>query len=192
VVKYDSINKTITPLLPNSIDSEDDGNDVQTGYLTPDEPELWDESDLDRLPDSWFKETKKEGRVIKSLRDDNRPESYSRKEIYKKETKNNKVAVKQPKRKMIPPFYQKCFRASLTDTQYLTLQLLVLLLQTHRKVCLSHLATLFPQPILYESRLRNLQRFLKLPHFCVKLLWFPIIKHIVKQQFRDSTMNRAP
>lgn len=92
---------------------------------------------------------------------------------------------------MIPPFYQKCFQASLTDTQYLTLQLLVLLLQTHRKVCLSHLATLFPQPILYESRLRNLQRFLKLPHFCVKLLWFPIIKHIVKQQFRDSTMNRA-
>lgn len=75
MVKYDSINKTITPLLPNSIDSEDDGNDVQTGYLTPDEPELWDESDLDRLPDSWFKETKKEGRVIKSLRDDNRPES---------------------------------------------------------------------------------------------------------------------
>jgi hypothetical protein len=92
---------------------------------------------------------------------------------------------------MIPPFYQKCFRASLTDAQYLTLQLLVLLLQTHRKVCLSHLATLFPQPILYESRLRNLQRFLKLPHFCVKLLWFPIIKHIVKQQFQDSAMNRA-
>lgn len=92
---------------------------------------------------------------------------------------------------MFPTLYQKCFQASLTDTQYLTLQLLVLLLQTHRKVCLSHLATLFPQPILYESRLKNLQRFLKLPKFCAKILWFPIVKHMVKQQFQDSKMNRA-
>jgi hypothetical protein len=46
------------------------------------------------------------------------------------------------KQKMFPPFYQKCFQSCLTDAQYLTLQLLVLLLQTHRKVCLSHLATL--------------------------------------------------
>jgi hypothetical protein len=95
------------------------------------------------------------------------------------------------KQKMFPPFYQKCFQSCLTDAQYLTLQLLVLLLQTHRKVCLSHLATLFPQPILYESRLRNLQRFLNLSNFCVKLLWFPIVKHMVKQQFQDTTMNRA-
>jgi hypothetical protein len=38
------------------------------------------------------------------------------------------------KQKMFPPFYQKCFQSCLTDAQYLTLQLLVLLLQTHRKV----------------------------------------------------------
>jgi Transposase DDE domain len=73
----------------------------------------------------------------------------------------------------------------------LTLQLLVLLLQTHRKVCLSRLATLFPQPILYESRLRNLQRFLYLPRLSVKLIWFPIIKHLVKNQFRLGINNRA-
>jgi hypothetical protein len=73
----------------------------------------------------------------------------------------------------------------------LTLQLLVLLLQTHRKVCLSSLATLFPQPILYESRLRNLQRFLYLPNLSVKLIWFPIIKHLVKNQFKPSMTNRA-
>jgi hypothetical protein len=74
VVKYDSIKKTITPLLPNSIDSEDDDNDIHTGYLTLDEPELWDESDSDRLPDSWFKETKKEGRVIKSTHREDLPQ----------------------------------------------------------------------------------------------------------------------
>jgi Transposase DDE domain len=66
-----------------------------------------------------------------------------------------------------------------------------MLLQAHRKVCLSQLATLFPQPIQYESRLRNLQRFLYLPKLNVKLLWFPIIKQIVKQQFRPQGKNRA-
>jgi Transposase DDE domain len=66
-----------------------------------------------------------------------------------------------------------------------------MLLQGHRKVCLSQLATLFPQPIQYESRLRNLQRFLYLPKLNVKLLWFPIIKQIVKQQFRQQGNNRA-
>jgi superfamily II DNA/RNA helicase len=63
VVKYDSNSNIVTPLLPNSIDSEDD-SDVQAGYLTLDQPELWDESDWERLPDSWFKETKKAGRRI--------------------------------------------------------------------------------------------------------------------------------
>lgn len=92
---------------------------------------------------------------------------------------------------MFPTFYQTCLQANLTEAQYLTLQLLVLLLQTHRKVCLSQLATLFPQPIKYESRLRNLQRFLYLPNFTVKLIWFPIVKCIIKQQFRDHKMNRA-
>ena len=66
-----------------------------------------------------------------------------------------------------------------------------MLLQAHRKVCLSQLATLFPQPIKYESRLRNLQRFLYLPRLNVKLLWLPIIKQIVKQQFRQTGKNRA-
>jgi DEAD/DEAH box helicase/Helicase conserved C-terminal domain len=64
VVKYDSNSNIVTPLLPNSIDSEDDSSDVQAGYLTLDQPELWDESDWERLPDSWFKETKKAGRRI--------------------------------------------------------------------------------------------------------------------------------
>lgn len=79
----------------------------------------------------------------------------------------------------------------MTQAQYLTLQLIVLLLQAHRTVCLSQLATLFPQPIRYESRLRNLQRFLYLPCLNVKLLWFPIIKQIVKQQYRQPRKNRA-
>jgi hypothetical protein len=82
---------------------------------------------------------------------------------------------------MFPPSYQKTLRAHLNESQYLTLQLLLLLLQVHRQVKLSVLASVFPQPIQYQSRTRNLQRFLKLPQLNVKLLWFPLIKHWIRQ-----------
>lgn len=73
----------------------------------------------------------------------------------------------------MPPFYQVCLQANLTPVQYLTLQMLITLLQRHRTVQLEKLAALFAQPILFESRRRNLQRFLLLPQLSVKLLWFP-------------------
>ncbi|BAY92343.1 hypothetical protein FDUTEX481_04071 [Tolypothrix sp. PCC 7601] len=44
----------------------------------------------------------------------------------------------------------------------ITLKLLLLLLQVHRQAKLSVLASVFPQPIQYGSRKRNLQRFLNL------------------------------
>jgi hypothetical protein len=92
--------------------------------------------------------------------------------------------------KMLPSFYQTFFQAHLTEAQYLTLQILVLLLQSHRTVQLERLAALFPQPITFESRRRNLQRFLKLPQLSVKLLWFPLIQQIVKQEFSEENKNR--
>jgi hypothetical protein len=91
---------------------------------------------------------------------------------------------------MFPQFYQSVFEAHLSPSQYLTLQLLILLLQSHRSVSLAQLAQVFPQPIKYESRVRNLQRFLSLPHLSAKLLWFPIIKQLLKQEFRGSQKNR--
>ncbi len=45
------------------------------------------------------------------------------------------------------------------------------------------MATLFAQPIQFESRRRNLQRFLQLPQLNLKALWFPLIKHWLKQHF---------
>jgi len=83
-----------------------------------------------------------------------------------------------------------CLQANLSEAQYLTLQILILLLQGHRTVQLERLAALFPQPITFESRRRNLQRFLKLPQLSVKLLWFPLIKHIIKQEFSRKNKNR--
>ncbi|MFN9673747.1 MAG: hypothetical protein ACK552_14725 [Microcystis sp.] len=92
--------------------------------------------------------------------------------------------------KMLPSFYQACLQANLSEAQYLTRQILILLLQGHRTVQLERLAALFPQPITFESRRRNLQRFLKLPQLRVKLLWFPLIKHIIKQEFSRKNKNR--
>ncbi|MBD2426287.1 IS4 family transposase, partial [Phormidium sp. FACHB-1136] len=70
---------------------------------------------------------------------------------------------------MLPTFYQTTLQAHLNTQQYLTLQLLLCLLQVHRQVKLSVLASVFPQPIQYSSRKRNLQWFLILPQLSVKL-----------------------
>jgi hypothetical protein len=92
---------------------------------------------------------------------------------------------------MFPTFYQTTLRAHLNESQYLTLQLLLLLLQAHRQVKLSLLASVFPQPIQYQSRKRNLQRFLVLPQLSVKLLWFPLIKYWVRQVQTGHRLNRG-
>jgi len=91
---------------------------------------------------------------------------------------------------MFPPFYQKTLRAHLNESQYLTLQLLLLLLQVHRQVKLSVLASVFPQPIQYQSRKRSLQRFLVLPQLNIKLLWFPLLKYWIRQEQTGQNLNR--
>ena len=86
---------------------------------------------------------------------------------------------------MLPEFYQKVLQTHLSPSQYMTLQLLVLMLQSHRQVKLSSLARIFPQPIQYPSRMRSLQRFLQLPQLSLKLLWHPIIKYWLRQEFKQ-------
>ncbi|MEM6435600.1 MAG: IS4 family transposase, partial [Cyanobacteria bacterium P01_D01_bin.115] len=91
---------------------------------------------------------------------------------------------------MLPASYQTTLRAHLNEQQYLTLQLLLLLLQVHRQVKLSTLASVFPQPIHYQSRKRNLQRFLVLPQLSAKLLWFPLLKYWIRQMQTGRGSNR--
>jgi ATP-dependent helicase YprA (DUF1998 family) len=64
VVRYDTEKQKVTPMLVATLDNTD-AEDIQEGYLTLDDTQLWSEGDEDRLPDSWFKETKREGRVPK-------------------------------------------------------------------------------------------------------------------------------
>ena len=91
---------------------------------------------------------------------------------------------------MFPAFYQTTLRTHLSETQYLTLNLLLLLLQAHRQVKLSVLASVFPQPIQYDSRKRNLQRFLALPKLRLKVLWFPLLKYWIRQVQTEQGLSR--
>lgn len=84
--------------------------------------------------------------------------------------------------KMLPQFYQTCFQNLLSPTQYKMLQILVTLLQFHKTVTIERLATVFPQPIKFESRRRSLQRFLSLPQLSLQLVWFPLLKQWVKSR----------
>lgn len=92
---------------------------------------------------------------------------------------------------MLPIVYQKVLQTHLSESQYLTIKLLILLIQTHRQVRLSRLANAFAQPIQYSSRVRSLQRFLLLPQLSAQLLWFPIVKYWLRQEFKRGAMNRA-
>jgi superfamily II DNA/RNA helicase/very-short-patch-repair endonuclease len=63
-VRWNIDKDEITPVLPTAIDN-DNSEDPEEGYLTLDETDLWNNDDLDSLPDNWFKETKKYGRRVK-------------------------------------------------------------------------------------------------------------------------------
>lgn len=87
---------------------------------------------------------------------------------------------------MLPKFYQNCFQSQLSATQFITLKLLVFLLQVHKQVKIEKLASFWPEPILFESRRRRLQRFLLVPAVNIKVLWFPVIKYLLKIYFIRS------
>lgn len=77
---------------------------------------------------------------------------------------------------MLPEFYHKCLEKLLTPSQYATLRIVVLLLQSYRTIQIEKLAAILPIPIKYQSRRRHLQRFLVSPKLTTKSIWFPIIK----------------
>jgi hypothetical protein len=88
--------------------------------------------------------------------------------------------------KMLPAFYQTHLQRQLTRSQYLLLCCLIQLLQTIKQVRLEALATALPLPILFESRRRHLQRFLKLPQISFEALWFPILLQWLSSQYQVS------
>ncbi len=84
---------------------------------------------------------------------------------------------------MFPELYQTHLTTQLNKAQYLILSILVQLLQSYRWVRLEELANKFPQPILFESRRKKLQRFLDLPSLTIERIWLPIFQDWLNQSF---------
>ena len=87
---------------------------------------------------------------------------------------------------MLPTFYQTLLQKYLTQSQLLTLKMLVWLLQLQLQVRIERLAATLPLPIQQNSRRRHLQRFLTLDALSVVLLWFPIIEEIFSRQVKPG------
>lgn len=87
---------------------------------------------------------------------------------------------------MLPQFYLDYLKTYLPESEFLTLQILVWLLQVHRQVRIERLASSFPYPIKCESRRKKIQRFLISSNLSLSLLWFPLIKKIISTQFKQG------
>ena len=87
---------------------------------------------------------------------------------------------------MLPEFYRTCLKSQLSESQLLTGEILVRMLQFHKQVRIERLAACLALPILFESRRRHVQRFLVLPQLSVALLWLPLIKCILRTQIKSG------
>jgi hypothetical protein len=87
---------------------------------------------------------------------------------------------------MLPIFYQAQLEKYLSQSQLITLKLLVWLLQSQKQVKIERLAATLPLPIQQNSRRRHIQRFLTLNKLSVVLLWFPLIKQIIARHIAKN------
>ena len=83
---------------------------------------------------------------------------------------------------MLAQFYQSHLQKYLSESQLITLKLLVWLLQNQKQVKIERLAATLPLPIQQNSRRRHIQRFLNLTRLSVVILWFPLIKEIIARR----------
>ena len=65
---------------------------------------------------------------------------------------------------MLPVFYQTYLESELSSSDYAFLKIIIIVLQTVRKIAVESLATQLPLPIEFESRRKKIQRFLSLPN----------------------------
>jgi len=97
---------------------------------------------------------------------------------------------------MLPPFYQTHLQSQLSRADYLLLTLLVNLLQSIKQVKLETLATALPFPITFDSRRKQIQRFLSEPQLTIEKIWFPLVQSwfltdFEPQQVVDLAIDRT-
>ncbi len=81
---------------------------------------------------------------------------------------------------MFPLLYQKHLRSQLKYRHFILFNILVILIQSIKKVSLEKLANALPLGIKLESRRKRIQRFLSLQDLKLEAIWFPIIASIME------------
>ncbi|AOW99557.1 transposase [Moorena producens PAL-8-15-08-1] len=81
---------------------------------------------------------------------------------------------------MLPLLYQKHLRSQLKYRHFILFNILVILIQSIKKVSLEKLANALPLGIKLESRRKRIQRFLSLQDLKLEAIWFPIIASIME------------
>ncbi len=71
--------------------------------------------------------------------------------------KNGLIVLTRPRLKMLPQFYQNHLKKYLSETQLITLKVLVWLLSNQKQVKIERLAATLPLPIQQNSRRRHIQ-----------------------------------
>jgi hypothetical protein len=87
---------------------------------------------------------------------------------------------------MLPVFYQKHLKSQLNVAEFIFLKILLILLQSIKKVSLEKLANALPIGIKFESRRKRIQGFLSLPNLTIEKVWFPIVKELLETYFSDE------
>ncbi|EGJ35034.1 hypothetical protein LYNGBM3L_09700 [Moorena producens 3L] len=89
---------------------------------------------------------------------------------------------------MLPLFYQKHLKIQLKYRNFILLNILVMLVQSIKRVSIEKLANALPLGIKFESIRKRIQRFLSLPNLRFETIWFPIIASILETYFETDEL----
>lgn len=87
--------------------------------------------------------------------------------------------------KLLPGFYQKHLKSQLNIAEFIFLKILLILLQSIKKVSLEKLANALPIGIIFESRRKRIHRFLSLSNLKIEKVWFPTVKEWLGTYFNE-------
>jgi hypothetical protein len=80
---------------------------------------------------------------------------------------------------MYPELYQKWFKLNLNPTELILREVLMKMVGLLSKATLGQIANNLPLPILADSRIKTMQRFLDSPNFCKEKIWWGIWMELI-------------
>jgi hypothetical protein len=80
---------------------------------------------------------------------------------------------------MYPELYQKWFELNLNSTELILIEILMKVVGLLSKATLGEIANNLPLPILANSRIKTMQRFLDSPNFCKEKIWWGIWMELI-------------